>query len=365
MTGTAAAWAQRLLGDAAITGGSLYLQVAGTRLRIEANRAAMLDLLARYFAHVAVAPGDADMTVRIVDGAPPELDVAFIDWRREPGKSGRKDSYVDLADGRLVRKVRTGMVFLQSETWRVAAGPCLRYDNQVINFINAQFMNRLQQQGWLICHAAGLVRDGAALAIAGLSGGGKSTLMLQLLEDPAVNYLTNDRLFVRPHDGQVDATGIPKLPRVNPGTIVHNPRLRSLIPDPRRAELLAMPGDALWALEEKHDVLIDLHYGAGRIADWARLAAFAVLNWQRGGGQPVRVERVDLQARDDLLGAIMKSPGPFYQYADGRLFADTMPLDGAAYRRVLRDVPIFEISGSVDFAAAARQLETSEWWCYA
>ena len=87
----------------------------------------------------------------------------FIDWAREPGKTGRKDSYLDLDGGRLVRKVRTGMVFLQSAGERIAAGPCLRYDNQVINFINAQYMNWLQNQGWLICHASGLVTGGRCL----------------------------------------------------------------------------------------------------------------------------------------------------------------------------------------------------------
>ena len=181
-TATTAAVAPTLIGDALPLGRALHLGLEGWTLRIRSNSDALLDKLARYFAHVTVAETEPDMDVLAIEREAPELDVAFTDWKREPGKTGRKDSYVDLADGRLLRKVRTGMVFLQSETQRIAAGPCLRYDNQVINFINAQYMNWLQHRGWLICHAAGLVRNGRGLGIAGFSGGGKSTLMLHLLE---------------------------------------------------------------------------------------------------------------------------------------------------------------------------------------
>ena len=39
----------------------------------------------------------------------PELDVAFTDWKREPGKTGRKDSYAASPGARLVRKVRRAL----------------------------------------------------------------------------------------------------------------------------------------------------------------------------------------------------------------------------------------------------------------
>ena len=281
------------------------------------------------------------------------LDVAFTDWTREPGKTGRKDSYVDLADGRLLRKVRTGMVFLQSETQRIAVGPCLRYDNQVINFINSQFMNRLQQHGWLICHAAGLVRFGAVLAMAGFSGGGKSTLMLQLLEDPHFAYLTNDRLFVRTSGEETLAVGIPKLPRINPGTIVHNPRLQPLIPKAEREALLRLPPRELWELEDKYDVFVDEVYGGDRIAERGRLAAFLVLNWQRDSVHATRVRQVDLRQRPELLDAIMKSPGPFYQYPDGSFHRDDAEFDEQAYLDALHGVAVYEVSGRIDFDALA------------
>jgi HprK-related kinase B len=254
MTMTPEAAAAALRGDAVLTADPLHLGLGDCSLRLRSNSQALIERLSDYFSHVVIAPRDADLEIVAVEREAPELGITFIDWQREPGKTGRKDSYLDLAGARLVRKIRTGMVFLQGTADRIAAGPCLRYDNQVINFINAQYMNWLQNRDWLICHASGQVRDGRCLAIAGLSGGGKSTLMLRMMDDPGVSYLTNDRLFIRPGDGITEAVGIPKLPRINPGTIVHNPALHGLLTTQQRDAFLAMPPAQLWTLEDKYDV---------------------------------------------------------------------------------------------------------------
>jgi HprK-related kinase B len=345
--------ASALQGAARLCADELYLALGGCILRLRSNSTELLAGLADYFAHVASTAMTPDIDIIAIERAAPELGIDFIDWKREPGKTGRKDSYVDLPGGRLVRKVRTGMVFLQSEGHLIAAGPCRKYDNQVINYINSQYMNWLQNRGWLICHAAGLVSGGKVLGIAGFSGGGKSTLMLQLLDNDAVSYLTNDRLFVHTGSGRTLARGIPKLPRINPGTIVHNQKLHSLIPAQQRAALLQLPAGELWELEEKYDVHIDRVYGPGRIVAEAPLAAFLILDWQRDTDEELVVEPADLAANRDLLGALMKSPGPFYQYPDGSLLQDTTALDEAAYLDTLRDIPVYAARGRVDFSAMA------------
>ncbi len=333
----------------------LTLQLGEFILTLRSNSDALVDRLKIYFAH-ALGSGSAHCEVIAIESHTPDLGVDFIDWKREPGKTGRKDAYVDLADGRLVLKVRTGMTFLQSDAHCIAVGPCLENDNQVINFINAQYMNWLQQNGALICHASGLVMNGRCLGMAGFSGGGKSTLMLKMLEDDRFGYLTNDRLFLNETPwGKVQATGIPKLPRINPGTIVHNDRLRPMLSDKRIAELLAMPKEDLWHLEEKYDVDVEEVYGKGKIIPTAPLAAFLVLKWRRDGSAPCKVEPVNLTERPELLKAIMKSPGPFYQYADGRFLKDDEPLDPAPYLKTLSETLIVEATGKVDFDAAAHQ----------
>ena len=338
-----------LRAEAPLCADELYLALGECTLRLRSNSTELLTLLADYFSHVVCEPLAYDIEVIAIERDAPELDIDFIDWKREPGKTGRKDSYAELPGARLVRKVRTGMVFLQSERQRIAAGPCLKYNNQVINFINSQYMNWLQNRGWLICHAAGLVYRDKCLGIAGFSGGGKSTLMLHLMDDDEVAYLSNDRLFVHAGSGQVLARGIPKLPRINPGTIVHNKRLQGLIPAQQRKALLQLPAAELWELEDKYDVHIDRIYGSDRIIPEAPLSAFLILDWQRDGERELQVERIDLTVRRDLLGALMKSPGPFYQHPDGTFQQDTAVFDDASYLAALEQVPVYVARGRVDF----------------
>lgn len=348
--------AERLYAGHTLLAQPVDIAVGGLGIRLRSNSAELLARMRDYFAGWLVELERPDVVVEAVEQAAPDLGITFVDWRREPGKTGRKDSYHDLSGARLVRKVRTGMVFLQSAGRRIAAGPCLANDNQVINFVNAQYMNSLQQEGWLICHAAALARNDRALAIAGFSGGGKSTLMLQALEHPDTAFMTNDRLFLKSLDGGIEARGIAKLPRVNPGTVVNNPRLQALIPAARRDQLRDLPADELWELEEKHDVMIDELFGPGRIVQSAPLSGLLILDWQRDTDEPTRFDVVDPGEQARLLGALMKSPGPFYQYADGRFFSDRDTLNPVPYLELLRGIPVYAASGPIDFAQATTKI---------
>ena len=345
---TASQAATLLRKDRTLQAQGLFINPGGLCIHIRSNSTEFIEQLAGYFSHVAVDACEAAVTIEAYDSAVMQLDVDWTDWPREPGKTGRKDAIYELGDGRLLRKVRTGMLFLQSSEAVIAAGPCRALDNQVINFINSQYMNWLQRQGWLICHAAALDMNGHGVGIAGLSGGGKSTLMLALMDKPGVSYVTNDRLFIKRDAAVVRAAGIPKMPRINPGTIVHNPALHDLIGAARRSELLAMPKEELWHLEEKHDAMIDSLYGAERVLQETRLDTFLVLNWSRDAPDEARLEEVDLATRQDLLPAIMKSPGPFYQLADGSLYQASMQADPQDYLDALQGVRILEACGRVD-----------------
>ncbi|MES9992340.1 MAG: HprK-related kinase B [Candidatus Thiodiazotropha sp.] len=343
--------AELLMQGVSLADRCLHLAIGDCGLVIRSNSEPLLDRLASYFHHLPKRRVTSSIAVIAIQGDKLETGLPFIDWRREAGKSGRKDAYVDLADGRLVLKVRTGMVFLQSEQWRIAAGPCIANDNQLINFINSQVMNWLQQREWLICHAAGLMLNGKGIALAGFSGGGKSTLMLHLMEQPKSRYLTNDRLFLRRRGVAVEAVGIPKLPRINPGTVVNNPRLSPLIDDARRQQLLQLPKQALWELEEKFDVDVERLYGADRIdtSTALPLAALVILNWKRKDRSPVKLAKIDITQRSELLNAVMKSPGPFYQDALGDFLRDDEPLQPAPYQALLKSIPVYEVTGRIDF----------------
>jgi len=336
--------AERMYQDTELCDGEVVLDLQGYRIGLRSNSPELLETLGIYFAHT-LGQGPADLTVTAIEREANDYGCNFTDWKREPGKTGRKDAYVDLADARLVQKVRTGMVFLQHPDHPIAAGPCLQNDNQVINFINAQYMNHLQQNNALICHASGLCANGKTLGIAGFSGGGKSTLMLHLMAHKGTQYLTNDRLFLM--DGK--AIGIPKLPRVNPGTMLHDENLIDLLPADRRAELETLSPAELWDIEEKYDVFVEDVYGDGKIVDQAPIKHFLILNWKRDASTPCDIQEVKLMERKNLLDAVMKSPGPFYQYKDGTFYQDDTRLDAAPYLEQLKDVKVFEATGRIDF----------------
>ncbi|MBY8974507.1 HprK-related kinase B [Rhodobacteraceae bacterium NNCM2] len=329
------------------------LAVGPVRLSIRCA-GALGAVLRDYLSDAIAAPGPVDAAIDVIEGQAPTGGPEWLDWAREPGKTGKKDQYHDLVDGRLVYKVRTGVTFLQSPAALVAFGPSADHPNQIVNFINTQILNICQRDGWQICHAAAVTNGERSLAIAGLSGGGKSTSILRLMDLDGLAFVTNDRLLVRAARPFPEALGIPKHPRINPGTILHNPKLSPMLTEERRSELLAMPKDALWQLEEKHDLDIGAVYGAGRVRYDAPLSDFWVLNWSRDSASPTTIAEVALAERPDLLSAIMKSAGPFYQKPDGSFLRDTDPLEPAPYLRALSGVRVSEVSGKIDFDAIAR-----------
>jgi HprK-related kinase B len=345
---------------------SVVLHLVDFRIQVRSNSKCLLQRLRDYFAHVIAtdhstenADFAADVVVHAVESSPIDFGIDFVDWRRELGKTGRKDEYCDLnrnghVDGRLIRKVRTRMLFLQSDGHRIARGPCLANDNQVINFINCQYMNRLRQRGAVICHASCVGVGDRGLAIAGFSGGGKSSLMLRLLENPGVQFLTNDRLFIGSVPGAgIRAIGIPKLPRVNPGTILSRDTLHPILDQRQRDTFESLSKDQLWDLEQKFDVDISKLYGDGRIIAESPLTDVLILNWQRTSDARCQITRVDIDDRPDLLVAVEKSPGPFYCDSDGVFQSDDHALDHRRYIELLNSVNVWEASGAVDFEFAA------------
>lgn len=333
-------------------------------ISVRSNNKGLLRTLDDYFEGslgFAAQPTETTCEILALDAEAPELPVSFVDWEREESKRGRKDSVFDLDDGRLVHKLRTGVMFLQGRERCIARGPLSEHPNQLINFVNTQYMNQLQRNGWLIAHAAGLVRNDKALGIAGFSGGGKSTLMLRLMDDKDSRFLSNDRLLLKRSNGDLRVAGVPKQPRANPGTLLNNPRLRTLIDPARLDELIRLSPDALWELEEKHDVHIRSVYGPGRIATghWP-LQALVLLDWHRNSREPTRLDAISPSALSELLGAVMKSPGPFYADTDGRFLPNGIEVEARPYEEILAGLPVFALRGTADFERAVNLLKAHD-----
>lgn len=329
----------------------LDLKFGQCRLRIDTNSAELARNLQSYFEPFLDDEGVADIEVTALEMSAPDLGLEFTDWKRDPGKVGRKDSFADLADGRVCRKVRTGMQYLLSDKECLVFGECIKNESQVINFLISQYITWLMHRGNVLCHASALSKDGSGFAMSAFSGGGKSTLALHLMRE-GFDFVSNDRTLIgRAQDG-VYMNGVPKQPRINPGTVLYNPALADIIPQHRMQQLKAIPQQELWELEEKYDADVEAIFGPGKFQLHARLKAFVILNWKRDSDVATEFKRIDIRQRSDLLAAVMKSPGPFYMLPGNKAPATVVATDPDDYIPILSKVDVYEVTGVVDFDRA-------------
>lgn len=340
----------------------LLLRVGDLTISVRTNNDALATALRRYFSEflepetesgAPQTPPDILITAHETDDRelPFPLPGPFLVKTPDSGKSKIKEEWLDLPDGRIVRKRITGMHFLFGDAGNVAVGACLANDNQVINFINNRYLEHMLDRGCLLGHAAGVMHHGRGISLAGFSGMGKSTLALHLMSR-GTTFVSNDRVLLRVNaeepEGLPTMLGIPKQPRINPGTALHNPDLRDIIAPQDRERFLALSTTDLWHLEHKYDAIIEECYGKGRFVLQAPMHALVILNWSRTG-QPVAVNAVDPLTRRDLLPAFMKSTGLFYRPCA----PDYSEPSESAYAHALARTTVLEVTGGVDFDAAA------------
>lgn len=282
------------------------------------------------------------------------------DWKevvREKGKTGGKEAFIEVPYGRWIRKVRTGMLMLQRVVNPVVVGPCEDQLAQVVNFINNQFINYYLREGYILGHASAFVNNGKATVIAASSGGGKSSLMLRFLENDQNLFLSNDRVMMKRTDMGVHVVGVAKMPRVNPGTLIHADRLRHLLSEDYQKSLLELPKQELWELEDKYDVQIEDEYGPDRVVLEAELAHVLLLDWSLSGSDDVSISAIDVATEPRALSGLQKRQGPFYQDLNGNFpgEGEMAPLND--YVDVLSGVTVFSVSGRVDMDGAVEIYE--------
>jgi len=328
---------------------ALDLRFADVPVRVLTNSTEIRTGLGRYYAPwVAEAGdgGDGAAIVRLVQAEPPEM-AGFVSVARGDGKPP-KEAVCDVRGGRLVRKLETGVLMGVERHGAFAVGDLVRHLNQGINLINNRYAKAVLRRGHLLLHASAVARDGRAVALAGPPGAGKSTASLHLVEQ-GFRFVSNDRLLVRPDADGVEALGYPKQPRVNPGTLVHHPRLRDLLEPDDHAALAAMPPADLWKLERKCDVDLETIYGEGTFTLQASLIALVVLTW-RPAGAGLAVRALDRSEALACLPLIRKDLGVFD--LDRRRRQDSVR-EVLAYSALFSRIAVIAISGRVDFAALA------------
>lgn len=304
--------------------------------------------LSDYFKTFLADGGPADVLVTAHETPAPDLGLSYTLKERGPGKTKIKEEWADLKDGRVVRKILTGMAFAFGNGVNVAAGPCVANPNQVINFINNRYIEHQLSGGAFLGHAAGVALKNRGLGMAGISGAGKSTLALHVVALGA-GFVSNDRLMVEHGDDGLVMHGVAKHPRINPGTALNNPHLRGIVKHGERERFLAMKPEELWNVEHKYDALIEDCFGKGRFQLTAPMTGLVILNWRFDQGACV-IRTVDPRKRRDLLPAFMKEPGLFSLPSEGASGERTVE----EYAELLSRCTVIEMSGGVDFNKAAR-----------
>jgi HprK-related kinase B len=325
----------------------LWLDFGEVYLHVLFNSRQLRDHLAQYFSEFSCRrPRGAGkfILVTVHDSQPPRLEAGFTVKQPDAGKHKIKEEYLDCPDGRIVRKRLTGLVLAFNASDNIVAGPALLNDNQVVNFINNRIIQYYLNKGCYLGHAAAISHAGRGLALAGFSGMGKSTLALRLM-NRGCSFVSNDRLLL---SAERVIYGVPKQPRINPGTALNNDALASILSEADRAAFAALPPEELWGLEHKYDALIDKCYGAGRFVLQAAFAGSVILNWHHEG-KDTMVSQVSPEQRPDLVKAFTKEAGLFF-FSDPEVEYHDPPLENYAAR--LAAAPMLEISGRIDMARA-------------
>ena len=323
------------------------------RVHVQANHSYIIAGLINYCRPFVIKGGRPDLTISFHET--PEADLGpvlgfdLITKDPDPGKTKIKEEYADFPDGRVVRKRLTGMVFLFGGGQHLAMGPCIANMNQVVNFINNRYIEWMLCRGCLLGHAAGVEYQGKGLALAGFSGTGKSTLALHIMSR-GTRFVSNDRLILEQTKSGLRMNGVAKLPRINPGTVLNNPDLSSVIPEEEKAAFHAIPADILWYVEQKYDVPIDECFGRDKFVLNAPMEELVILNWRREN-VPMVIRRIDPFERKDLLPAFIKTPGLFIHTRQDCALSEA---GEESYAEWLSQCRVWEFTGGVDFHAATR-----------
>jgi HprK-related kinase B len=348
---TACRLAEKIRGEAPAAH-ELRIRLDDTVLSVSCSTFELAQGLNAYFSDFSVFErAKPDIRVTVHETAAPEFCTQLAPYSPEPGKTKIKEMFADIPGGRLIQKRQTGLAFILGPDIHLAVGPCAANLNQVINFINTRFIEAKLARGGLLAHAAGVCRNGRGLGIAGFSGSGKSSLALKMLSR-GCDFISNDRLILLKNNPGCRMIGVAKHPRVNPGTILNNPDLAGILPEPERSRYRRLPQDALWNLDEKYDVRIESAFPGRRFLLNTPMTGFVILNWKRTDAAP-SLQPADPAIRRDLLAALIKQPGIFCLPSGEKAPRHFTEPD---YIEALSACDVFELAGGVDFEAAADRL---------
>jgi len=135
---------------------------------------------------------------------------------------------------------------------------------------------------------------------------------------------------------------------VNPGTLLHHPRLVSLLDAEDRAALRALPVEALWNLERKSDVDLEAIYGAGTFQLAGRMDALILLKWRFDGETSFRARPL---STSDALGSVDLFHKDLGAFDPDIAATSARPIELSRYDELLSRLEVVEVLGRTDFPA--------------
>jgi HprK-related kinase B len=328
----------------------LALHFGECTVAVETEDAAVAAKLRRYFGDFAADLKDGDRPrtlLRVIEEEATEPEEGLIAWT-EKGK----DAFLDLPTGRYVRKMRTGVtISIQEDSWSsiwTMRGPVNHNFSQVINMLGNIYGLNLMDRGSAMIHASAVANPkGHAIAIMAQSGMGKSSVAVRLMEQ-GFDFISNDRVILEPPiaDDGVIAHGLPKLPRVNPGTLLDGEHTRFILDPAAQDRYAALPREELWQVEEKYDLEVDRVLGRRWLLS-GELKAALVLNWHHQD-DGLHLQRLTPSQALTELKHVSKSFGVF----DMRLVSRS----DAALAQTARRIPIYRVTGHANPARLAKDL---------
>jgi HprK-related kinase B len=322
----------------------LLLRFGEVVVAVNAEDDRLRDRLSSYFRGFVASDGVAPKPdVKIDASLERRSDVASIEFAAWDARG--KDSYADVLGKRFIRKDRTGVLISAKKRHWTIEGDLSRNFSQLVNLVGTAYSLTVLDRGGAMLHASAVARDGLSLALIGTSGSGKSSTAVRLLE-LGFDFLSNDRLILEAASKAVLAHGVPKLPRVNPGTLLSGRRTRALLDSSKRQRYQKLPPEQLRAVEDKYDLDVAEILGS-RWELTSQLGCAIVLAWTPSG-RGLSFQRLDADQALEAMRATAKSFGAF----DRRLSERRDDALLLAARRV----PVYRVSGQFNPSQLAREI---------
>lgn len=339
----------------------LLLDLHGVKISVATDSDEVAGLLRQYYADYLASdePGGGGEECFRIDALQQwiKVDQDELTVYVEESKTKPKEAFLDdTATGlRLMLKVRSGVLALLGQRHIRVAGDLVGNINQLNNIINAVFIIDRMDAGYTLFHASALALGDRGMIVSGRSGAGKSSAAIWTL-DHGISIISNDRLLARRASGvgtgDIPMLGVPKKPRINPGTIVGNPKLHGMMPAEELARYQAMPMEELWHVEHKFDLDVKTVFGPQAEKATALLHAAFFIDWKVGGGD-YHCDLLPAERYPEFFRAVFKDGGVF----DLRNHETSLkPEHEAEYARVLEDIPIYHVTGGVSFESLVESI---------